>query len=153
VLAERLLALAIIPGDAVAAVGAEAAVAPAQEHADPGLVDLAGLAEHLQYVGSEQLFQRLRVDLWGDVKGPLGAKQTGGDDGMEAGMGSRVVAKGVDGDEDAGCAVGQAEELAQIERKAFNGAAAQLGQKPSIVGKVNAEQARDGEDALAGGTG
>jgi hypothetical protein len=35
-------------------------VAPAQEHADPALIDLAGLAEHFQYVGEKQ---RLRVSV------------------------------------------------------------------------------------------
>jgi hypothetical protein len=57
VLTELLLPFAIIPGDVVTAVRAEATVAPTQEHAEPAFVDLASLAEHLQYVGSKELFQ------------------------------------------------------------------------------------------------
>ena len=49
-------------------------VAPAQEHADPALVDLASLAQHLQYVGAKEPLQRLRIGLGGDVKDPVGAK-------------------------------------------------------------------------------
>jgi hypothetical protein len=44
----------VVPGDAVAAVDAELTVPRTQEHPDPVLVDLAGLAEHLQYVGAQE---------------------------------------------------------------------------------------------------
>jgi hypothetical protein len=121
VLGQALQVLALAGQHAAAAVDVEAGMDPAAEHVRPCHRQQPLVRQKRDDPRPEQLLQRLEARLRQHVEQARAHKQTVRDQRVQTGVKIEVLAEGVDGHDEAGQSVGQAERGAQVFEQALVG--------------------------------
>lgn len=150
-LRQRLLPLGIITRDTDLVVDAESGgMTPLHDHSDKGLVNQPLFAEHPQDPGTENLFQWLKINIFGQDKKIAALRvQAVGNYRMEMGMPSAVITKGLDGHDGAGYAMRLAQDYPKKVEEALLDALTELAEQFPGILEEHSQNFRHAEHVLA----
>ena len=139
--------------DGFARVEVESGVFPGEQHLDAfGGKEFEG-DEEFEEVGAEEFFERFEREWRQRMEDAVAGEEAVGDEGVEVRVEVEVFAEGVQGEDEGGLGVGEAEGGAEVFGEALVGSGAEVFEEAAVALEIGAEHFGDGQDVMTVGHG